>query len=162
MKDIRFWRAEYPEDKIACDQTNTAAKTNALAVVEDETLIKAESYLLYFTFLFFLVRIKFVQRKPFLETNVTRVCVEAGLHACLSLTGAFPVCLWGVQVPQVLVLLLRGWRPCRLGDSPPPQSAGARPGECSEKEKKIRNLGCYNFCLLWRERKHFPRSSYIE
>lgn len=44
MKDIRFWRAEYPENKIACDETNTAPKTNALTVVEDEILLKAESY----------------------------------------------------------------------------------------------------------------------
>lgn len=38
MKDIRFWRAEYPEDIIACDQTNRCSKINALIVVEDETL----------------------------------------------------------------------------------------------------------------------------
>lgn len=108
MKDIRFWRAEYPEDKIACDETNTAPKTNALAVVEDETLLKAESYLLYFLFFCcFWARIKFVQLKLFLK-QMKQGCVEAGLHACVSLTGAFPVCLWGVHVPQVLVLLLQG------------------------------------------------------
>lgn len=84
------------------------------------------------------------------------MCVEASLHACLSLTGAFPVCLWGVQVPQVLVLLLQGWRPCSLGDSPPPQSAGARPGECSEKEiyrKKEFQWGMLQFLptLAWKK-----------
>lgn len=64
MKDIRFWRAEYPEDIIGCDQTNRGSKINALIVVEDETL-KAELYLL--NFIFFSERMKFVQLS-FLET----------------------------------------------------------------------------------------------
>lgn len=41
MKDIRFWRAEYPEDIIGCDQSNRGSKINAWAVVEDETQICA-------------------------------------------------------------------------------------------------------------------------
>lgn len=64
MKDIRFWRAEYPEDIIGCDQTNRGSKINAFIVVEDETL-KAELYLL--NFIFFSERMKFVQLS-FLET----------------------------------------------------------------------------------------------
>lgn len=53
MKDIRFWRAEYPEDIISCDQTNRGSKINALIVVEDETLLKAELDLLYFIYIYF-------------------------------------------------------------------------------------------------------------
>lgn len=53
MKDIRFWRAEYPEDIIGCDQTNRSSKINARIVVEDETPLKAEIYLLYSIFFFF-------------------------------------------------------------------------------------------------------------
>lgn len=52
MKDIRFWRAEYPEGIIGCDQTNIGSKINALIVVENETVPKAELYLLYFIFFF--------------------------------------------------------------------------------------------------------------
>lgn len=51
MKDIHFWRAEYPEDIIGCDQTNRGSKVDALIVVEDETLLKAELYLIYIIFL---------------------------------------------------------------------------------------------------------------
>lgn len=65
MKDIRFWRAEYPEDIIGCDQTNRGSEINALIVVEDETLPKAELYLLKFRF--FSERMKFV-RLSFLGT----------------------------------------------------------------------------------------------
>lgn len=165
MKDIRFWRAEYPEDIIGCDQTNRGSKIDALIVVGDETLLKAELYLLYFILFFWEDDI--CATKPFLGTNETWVCVEAGLHACVRLTGGFPVCLWGVHMPQVLVLLLQWWTPCSLGDSPPLQSADAHPGECSEKgekqtNKKNVNEGCYIFCLLWCKRKHFPRSCYTE
>ena len=53
MKDIRFWRAEYPEDIIGCDQTNRSSKINARIVVEDETPLKAEIYFLYSFFFFF-------------------------------------------------------------------------------------------------------------
>lgn len=52
MKDIRFWRAEYPEDIISCDQTNRGSKINTLIVVEDETLLKAELDLLYFIYIY--------------------------------------------------------------------------------------------------------------
>lgn len=66
--------------------------------------------------------------------TMKRVCMQGGLHACVKLAGGFPVCLWGVHVPQVLLPLLQWWTPCSLGDSPPLQSAEAQPGECSKKE----------------------------
>lgn len=39
MKDIRFWRAENPEEIIGCDQSNRGSKINALVAVEDGTLL---------------------------------------------------------------------------------------------------------------------------
>lgn len=75
MKDIRFWRAEYPEDKIACDETNTDPKINALTVVEDEIPLKAELLLLYFLFYFFFWEDTICATKSFLGTNETRVYV---------------------------------------------------------------------------------------
>lgn len=73
------------------------------------------------------------------------MCLEAGLHACVRLTGGFPVHLLGspwVLVPQVLVLLLQ-WHPVWQSSTTICRSS---PGECSEK--KIFNGGCYIFTLF--------------
>lgn len=59
MKDIRFWRAEYPEDIIGCDRSNRGSKMNALVVVEDEALLSKLD--------FFFPKVIFVLRNLFWE-----------------------------------------------------------------------------------------------
>lgn len=108
MKDIRFWRAEYPEDIIGCDQSNRGSKINAWALVEDETQICAP--------------------KPFSRSEIEATLGPVGgaLVVLQYTTGESS----GVGAASLVV------NPGLWLTAPPPLQSADQPKECSEKERK--------------------------